>query len=201
MDKHFDRLRESIIDQLYRAREHLDILRTLNESTGELREIRYRYVTFFFFTMYAHSDRFCLSIYNLTKHLRKTSNIERLLRYIQSSKELSSIFSEKEISQFRNRILEQEDTIKRIIGLRDKQIAHNELGQESFPKLDYYKKGGKELVAELCNIINEISAKYDGRTFDFEILPTNTTYYLLSELSECNEKAMRELEETKDDLT
>jgi len=199
-DRHFEKLRERIVDELYRARSHLNILRDLHEPPNELREIRTRYITFFFLTTYAHSDRFCISIYNLAKKDKETGNIPRLLNYIQSNKELSKRYENGEIQEMRRRICAHKETINRIVELRTKGIAHNELPSVQFPYLDYYKQDGEELVSELCSIINEISAKYDGETYsDISWEPIGTTTQLLSDLTVFKSKRMAELGETNHD--
>ena len=193
-DSRFEHLREGIVSEIYKAKTHLEILRVLNEPPNkELRDIRYHYVTFFFSTMYAHSDRFCLSIYNLTKYNKKTHNIPHLLNYIRSHKELSTIYTKQFETEMIKRIEAHRITIDRIVNLRCRNIAHNEIKRETYPKLRYYKEGADELVKELGSITNDISTQYDEVLYDPEFTmspnPKNNTYYVLEHLREFKDKA------------
>jgi len=184
-DKGFERIRDGIYQELLKANIHFKIswgIRLANEKINKAREV---YLTFFFYTMWANNDRFCIGIYNVLKPDSKTANFEKLFNYVRSNKFLSTIYSQKEIDEMKEVIQSHKDLINRIIVVRDQYIAHNQLRNSHFMgKIKYEYEEGRTLLRDLNNVLNRLSCKYNKVTYSFDVSPHLNIEDMLRHLTE-----------------
>ncbi len=126
-DKRFENIREGVYQELLKANHHFKIFWSIRTAPDDIAKATRVHLTFFFFTMWANSDRFYLALNNVLKRNKNTYNFYKLFNYIRSYPELSALISEEEIVEMEETINSHEDLIERLINKRlyrrDEEIA------------------------------------------------------------------------------
>jgi len=183
-DAIFEKLRRGIFKELLKANLHFDIFWKLRTAPREVSNIRNVYLTFFVYTMWAHHDRFCIAIYNVTKHDSNTSNFPRLLNYVKSSATLSKVFLSDQIDNIFDTLSRHDDLIRRITIARNRYIAHNQLEKRHLGiTLKYKYEEGRNLLGDLTKMFNTLSRQYDRQSFYFDIIPHLNIEDMLNDLT------------------
>jgi len=184
-------MREGIYQELLKANQHFQIFWGIRTASDDIAKATRVHLTFFFFTMWANSDRFCLAINNILKHDKNTYNFHKLFNYVRSHPKLSALFSEEEIDKMEETINSHKDLIERLRKARDKYIAHKEIIPEHLKEEITYKyEEGKKLLIDLNNILEEVSRKYDQNLYWkdsnglLEVSPSLNVEYVLRSLTE-----------------
>ena len=190
-DKRFEKIREGIYQELLKANHHFKVFWSIRIAPDDIAQATRVHLTFFFFTMWANSDRFCLALNNVLKRGKNTYNFYKLFNYVRSHPKLSAVFPEEEIDEMEETINSHEDLIERLRKARDKYIAHKEILPEHLKEEITYKyEEGKELLADLNNIIQKLSHIYDSSGYwhdDGKLLsvsPKLNVEYVLRSLTE-----------------
>jgi len=187
-DKRFEKIREGIYQELLKANHHFQIFWKIRAASDDIARATRGHLTFFFFTMWANSERFCLAINNVLenrKYRKSTYNFYKLFDYVRNHPELSNIFSKKEIDKMRNTISSHGDLIKRLHKVRDKYIAHKEITPEHLKEeITYEREEGKELLVTLNSIFQKLSIKYDDKPYAFDVVPSLNVEAVLRSLTE-----------------
>jgi hypothetical protein len=161
-DKRFEKIREGLYQELLKANLHFKVFWSIREASDDIAKATRVHRSFFYYTMWANSDRFCLAINNILKHYKNTYNFHKLFNYARSHPELSALFSEEEINEMEETINSHQDLIQRLRKVRDKYIAHKEIIPEHLKEeITYEQEEGKELLVDLNNILEKVSHKYD----------------------------------------
>jgi hypothetical protein len=165
-DKRFEEIREGLYKELLNANLHFKIYWAIYNAPKDIKNIRNVYISFFYFTMRGHNDRFCLGIYNVVKPDADTANFIKLFNYIRSSKELSKIIDLGEIDEMGATIQSHQETIEKIKVIRDQYVAHNQLTDKHLDEGPSYKyEEGKRLLIDLNNILQKVSRQYDHKGY------------------------------------
>jgi len=190
-DKRFEKIHEGVYQELLKANHHFKIFWSIRTAPNEISKATRVHLTFFFFTMWANSDRFCLALNNILKHSKNTYHFYKLFNYIRSHPKLSALISEEEIVEMEETINSHEDLIERLRKVRDKYIAHKEIIPEHLKEEITYKyEEGKELLIDLNNILQKLSHAYDSSGYwhdDNNLLSTSLSLnveYVLRSLTE-----------------
>jgi len=165
-DERFEKIRESLYKELLKANIHFKIFWAIYSAPKDIADIRNVYLSFFYYTMWGHNDRFCLGIYNLLKPDPDTANFTKFFNYIRSNKDLSRIIDLREIDEMEASIQSHEEMIGKIKVIRDQYVAHNQLEKKHLAKeTTYTYEEGKQLLVALNKILDSVSKKYDGRLY------------------------------------
>ena len=192
-DRRFEELREGIKKELFKANQHFKIYWELYSAPNGIANIRNEYLTYFYYSMWAHGDCFCISIYNITKYNPRTSNLPRLLNHISKNDALKQLYSRSEISDMRTILKSHEDLINRMNIARNQYIAHNPLCKSHLDiKLEYCQAEGEKLLNDLKSMVNTLSDRYDSNIFLFDASPQLNVGQLLSDLMEHKQKRINE---------
>ena len=190
-DKRFEKIREGIYQELLKANHSFKIFWSIRNAPDDIAKATRVHITFFFFTMWANNDRFCLAISNVLEHDKNTYNFYKLFNYVRSNPELSTLFSEKEVCKMRKTIASYENLTERLRTFRDKYIAHKEIIPKHLDEKPSYKYGeGKRLLIDLNNILEEVSRKYNHNLYWtnnnglLDVSPSLNVEYVLRSLTE-----------------
>ncbi len=190
-NKRFEKIREGIYQELLKANHHFKVFWSIRTAPDDIAKATRVHLTFFFFTMWANSDRFCLAINNIIKPDKNTYNFHKLFNYIRSHPKLSASFSEEEINEMEETINLHEDLIERLRKIRDKYVAHKEIVPEHLKEEITYKyEEGKRLLIDLNGILQKLSYTYDNSQYWHDednllsVNPSLNVEYVLRSLTE-----------------
>ena len=184
-DEGFEKILEGIRQELLKANQHFKICWSIRLASGDEAKAREVYLTFFYYTMWSHNDRFCIGIYNLVKPDRYTANFTKLFNYIRSSDSLSKIFEQKEISEMKATIQSHSSLLNKIKVIRNQYVAQNPVKKKHLEGETTYKyEEGKQLLEDLNNIVNRLLLKYASNTFSFDVSPRLNVEDMLRHLTE-----------------
>lgn len=164
-DERFKEILDGIYQELLKANLHFRICWGINRASKDIVKGRNVHLTFFYYTMWANNDRFCLAIYNVIKPEKDTANFCKLFNYIRSN--LSNAFIlEKEIGEMEERIESHDVLLKKLKVIRDQYIAHTQLTKAHFEEENTYTyEEGMKLLVDLNDILNDLSYKYDNSRY------------------------------------
>jgi hypothetical protein len=193
-DRHFEKLRKAIFNELLQASLHYEIFWELHAAHKDIADVRNVYLSFFVVTMRAHQNLFCVRVYNVTKYDNRTSNFPRLLNYIRSNAALSEVYPLKQIEGMLNVLSEHEEIISKIQIVRNQYVAHNQLTKKDLisPSTYTYDEGAKLLKA-LQRMLNSLSSQYDGNVFTFDVFPKLNIEQMLFDLNEHHQSKLDKL--------
>ncbi len=189
-DKHFEKLREGILEELLSATIYYRIVSEFLDAPKTIRAImdKHGYNVFFFYTQWAHIKLLCISLYNVTKHNEQTSNIPRLLCYIRFHRTLSKKYTVNDLNAIENKLKSHSTFLEKVYDLRDKSYAHNQLNKGKIKiTLGEMRDGCQLLLPDLQGVYNALSTGYDGKSVLFKAMPSINITKLLTDLTEYKE--------------
>ncbi len=185
-DKHFEKLRKGIQQELLSAKEHFNIISGFLDAPNTVTAIMRKYLTFFYYTHLAHAKLLCISLYNVTKHNEQTSNIPRLLCYIRFHPTLSKKYPVNAIDAIENKLKSHATFLEDVVYvLRDQYYAHNQTNRRKLEKTSRNIRDECQLLLpDLERIYTSLSLKYDRTSFLFKTIPSINITELLTDLTE-----------------
>lgn len=184
-DEKFEQIREGIRQELLKANQHFKICWDIKRASEDIYKAIDVYLSFFYYTIWANNDRFCLGIYNVVKPDDDTANFIKLFNYIKSNKDLMKIFNRKEINEMEAIIQSHVGLIDKIKVIRDQYIAHNQLEKKHLKgEATYTYEEGKKLLCDLNKMLNTLSIKYDNNRYSWDTSPRLNVEDMLRHLTE-----------------
>ena len=199
-NRHFEKLRKAIFNELLQANLHYEIFWELHAAHKDIANVRNVYLSFFVATMRAHQNLFCIRVHNAIKYDTRTGNFPRLMNYVKSNAGLSDVYPLEKIEEMFNNILsEHEGIIDKIKIVRNQYIAHNQLTKRDLisPPTYTYEEGRK-LLKDLRKMLNSLSSPYDGNVFSFDVIPKLNTGQMLVDLNEYHQSKLQRLKTYRD---
>jgi hypothetical protein len=182
VDEIFEKYRLGIMYELLHAHNCLENYNQIDSAMQIHYPIKYHH--FFFYTKRAFYDCFINSIRNVIHYEKDTSNLPKLINYMECNPNLSKIFN-KSFRQKIDVLIDEDGDYKCIIYKikyeRDNYISHNQLLSFEFKPMIKYEEA-LEYLNILIKAFNDISESYDKKSFPTFNLPFLQADALLQEL-------------------